>query len=82
MSVDALDHDGEYSFVDPFVDKIGGEIFKLSVDPLLHDKEYSSVDSLDHDGEYSSDDHLVDELNGEDLSVDPFDPGFDGAGRG
>jgi hypothetical protein len=66
MSVDTLDHDGEYS----------------SVDALVHDGEYSSVDSLGHDGEYSSDDHLVDELNGEDLSVDPFGPGFDGAGRG
>jgi len=62
------------------VDELGEE--DLSVEPLVHDGEYSSVDSLDRDGEYSSDDHLVDELNGEDLYVDPFGPGSDGAGRG
>ena len=52
-----LDHDGEYSFVDPLFSE-------------LNEKELS-VDSFVQDGEYSSDDHLVGELNGEELSADP-----------
>jgi len=56
MSVDPLDHDGEYSFVDP----------------LVHGGKYSSDDPSVQDGEYSSGDHLVDELSEEDLSLEPL----------